>query len=1507
MATLPSAQSARVPRPSPPSRVDLSALEPSVFSRLLEKAHEARHLTSELAAEAAVRAGNGRLGVKELRLLLLRFKGSRLAEQATAAAWAVVRARPELATSVLHSHAQDSGVPTALVVRDLNTGGPELFVVQAGWRDQVRQLHGAAVTRGTKKAALQGAVVSLLGHMSGCEPVEQADFAGKGWLPAARYSAGSAAAAADPTFASRLLRALAQPVVAPAVVAEVATRIAAGALIPRDLHAVLFDAAATAWDPARKAVLCAAAETPGAAVAVLTLYHSVRNQPVPEFDEEQQSGGAVLFRSRVTYVTGGETATVTGPWRSNKRDARGVVALRVLADLAGLPVEVPPPRPAQAPAPAVKTAAPGPQERLLVMQEGGLISELTFKEQPSITGLEPLFVCVAACVSNGQVLSGTGRGVGRSGARLEAAKHLLSEWRRSTAPALRIWPGQENVPAINEMTALQVLNSLKQKGRIAKLVIGQPRLEPGSGYLATVTCKVAGQELRVEAAGAERRPAQRNAAKAMVELLAAPPGAAPQAAQAEPTPDIHDDRVRHGPAGPVAGAADITAAEVSLAALLRQGADLTIDIQGGSARFLLYSPDGLPVQGTPRRPIRTCTAALILPTQGCAIQLRLVECWHVPLRLLANVLASEEERGKEAHSVGVWRQVIRLGLAVVADGRVFPELADDGTDVWRAGPLTGEEEKWVGRLADALVPSANCGMVTDTKPHRLWAPRVAILAGLNAVAEAMLRGPGTPTVLGHGPFTGAVPRQQHAPALVQWGDGLRDGAAAETLDLVLSVRAPQKDSPHDTELLWADLRLRMPDAPTEHERNWRPAADIASDPQLVALLRRRLRHIAAEWAPAERLLERPTPDTFTLRAAEAVLLRGRVAHQLERAGLRVEWHHGWTDRLRTRAVLERRPAAPVSAARPRFALNDVLDGRWQLSVAGTDLSDSEMDDLAKTPVPLAKVRDHWVLVDEETAQRAGDRVMPPVAADQALRASLTGQISIDGDTFDCEPAGDLAELVQFLRAGSRSAPVNSPHGLSATMRDYQKLGLAWLANTTNAGFGALLADDMGLGKSLTALALHLHRRDRTSRPAGPSLIVCPASMVINWEREVQRFAPTVPTVRYHGPDRTLDETTHRSVVITTYETVRRDIDVLATHPFDLVIADEAQLIKNHRTATAMAMRRIQSQIRVALTGTPVENSLSDAWSLMDWLNPGLFGTLRTFRDQFGKPIEENITDTELTDRLSSLLKAFMLRRRKSDPGVLPDLPPKVHSPRIVALTPEQAALYQHVADETLREIRAAEGIARKGLLLKLFDQLQKICNAPEHFLAEPLDDSYDPERAAARSGKLAALDDLLPLLSDPDESCLIFTRYRAMAHRLVHHLQRHGISPLYLSGDISAGRDRQRVIDSFQTRPGQTMVITVKAGGTGLTLTQASHVILFDRPWNPAKESQAIDRAHRLGQTRTVTVHQLTTENTLEDRVDELLRHKRALADAILTSDSSALSELSDDEICQLIALGASR
>lgn len=1443
-------------------------------------------------------------------MILIQVPQFASAPVAVAAAWAVVRARPEVATSVLHSHAQNISAASAFVVRDVRSTKQGTFSAQAGWRSPGVNVHGATVSRTNKKAAQQYAAVSLLGHMSGAEPVEQSET-GQGWLPAARCTAESAPAQArDQSFASRLLRALGQPRVAPAVVADVATRATAGALIPRDLHAVLFGASSATWEPARKAALRAAAE-PGAAVAVLTLYQSVRNRPNPAFGVEQKEtdSGSGLFRARVRCEIDDETVSIVGPWRQSKRHARGAAAHQMLTDLAELPFE---PNQAREDATSAEKSEvrkdSGPLGKLYTMQESGVINELTFKEEPGITGLEPQFVCVAACMSRGQMFAGSGRGLARSTARMEAARELLAAWQRVMNPQTGERHGRVVLPELHGKCPLMVLNELKQKGRITKLSVKEPWLGDAMGFAGSVTCKVSGELLEAQGTGSTKRAAQRSAAEAMIELLATPAEAVSPKTVYMPSAGLHDDRPRHGPAGPVAVRSEVQASEVALSIVLQQGAEVTIDVQGSTARFLVYRADGLPTEATCHRPIRSCTAILVLPGQGAAVGPQSVECWQVPVRLLANVLAGSQDRTRESHSAQFWRQAIHLGLEVVAAGRVFPTLAEDGTDVWRAGPLTGDERTRAQQLRQALVPPAHCGAVSDTKPYRLWAPRVVVRAGLDAVAEAILRGPGTPAVLGSFPFTAAAPQPQHGPSLVQWADDLEDGCAtAEVLELALSVRAPRKDGPRDTELLWAEVRVRQPDSPVPAQRAWRPVAQTGEDPRLMALVRRRLRRMAAVWPPAERLLERSAPDTFTLRATEAALLLGRACQQLERFGLQVEWQQQWTRRLRTRAVLGRRPACPPAAARPKFALDEVLDGRWQLSVDGVDLSESEMDDLAHTSQPLAKVSDNWVLVDEGTAAKASDRSLSPIPSDEALRASLAGQITVDGQTFACEPVEALAALVEFLRTGSRTSPVPSPRGLEATMRDYQHLGLAWLANTTDAGFGALLADDMGLGKSLTALALHLHRRDNAPHAAAPTLIVCPASMMIGWEREVRRFAPSVPTMRYHGPDRTLDGAGHRTVVITTYETLRRDIQTLAAQPFDAVVADEAQLIKNHRTATAHAMRRLKSTARVALTGTPVENNLTEAWAVMDWLNPGLFGSLRTFREQFALPIEQNIADSELTSRLSGLLQAFMLRRRKADPGILTELPPKIFSARTVSLAPEQRDLYQEVADRTFEEIRSAEGISRKGLLLTLFDALQKICNAPAHYLNEPLQGDYDPREAVARSGKLAALEDLLPVFLNPNESTLIFTRYRTMAHHLMRHLRAHGLAPLYFSGDIAPGRDRQRVIDNFQSAPGKTMVMTLRAGGSGLTLTQASHIVLFDRPWNPAKESQAIDRAHRLGQQRSVTVHQLTTENTLEDRVDTLIRHKRALADAVLAEGYSALTELTDEQICDLIALGAPR
>ncbi|MCX4451749.1 SNF2-related protein [Streptomyces sp. NBC_01789] len=1490
-------------------------MDSHVFSRLLEAAWENRHMPADLAAEAGVRGGSGRLGVKDLRLLLMRASSLPSAQAAVAGAWTIVSARPELAASVLHTHCQDIGDPRAFVIREVPGPDPKLFRAQAGWQQPGGHAHGAIVTRPTRKAAHQGAAVSLLGHLCGAEPVEQGSPS-SGWVPAGRFSSSTPQAQArDVSFPARLKEALDRIQVAPAEVAEVVLRVNSGELIPRDLHAVLFTARSDAWQPAREAAL-AAAHDPAVAVAVLTLHQSLRHGPTPSYAEERRRSDPPLFRVRATCVVDGEEVSELGPWCSKKRLARGATALRLLAQLAGLPVQAPLPIQAA----ESRRSAPDSmlekhkdaQEQLTMLADSGVLSELVFKSAPGVTGVEPLFVCVATCVHRGEPLTATGRALGRASARQVAARELLEGVQRAATAKRGLRLGRIPVPELGAKNPLMLLNEFKQTGKISKLSIEDETGTP-TGFIARITCKVHVEWLEAVGHGANKRAAQRRAAEEMIELLATPvkeqsgqgsvpPAREPQDAVAT---DVHAHR---SPAGSSSRRDEAATAEDSLVALLRQGLDITLDLQDGIGRFLLYRADGTPVDSTCPNPIRRCTADLVLPGRGLAVGPRPVKCWQVPMRMLANAMARTSEGDQLAPSVHLWRQAIRLGLAVVADGRVYPTLDIHGVDVWRLGPLNEMERTYARQLRQTLVPSAHCGAATDTRPYQLWAPRVAVRAGLDAVAEGMLRGPGAFAVLGNAPFTASVPRQQRSAALYQWADLAEDDRAEMVpVDMRLSVHPPKKASPDDTELLWAELLIALPAEDGQKQQVFQPVAKVAEDKTLMGHIRRRLRSIADVWAPAGRLLECPVPDRFTLLAGEAVLLLGSTRERLEQAGLSVYWPQQWSSLLRTR-VLVGAAEPSVVVPRPRFSLDDVLDGRWQVSLCDADLSEQEMDDIGQAVRPLTKIRDQWVMVDEETAARAANRDLGPISSDQALRASLSGSIDIDGQDVPCEPTASLAALVDFLRTGSRTTPVPEPGALEATLRDYQQLGLAWLANTTDAGFGALLADDMGLGKTLTALALHLHRRESTTAASGPTLIVCPASVVINWEREAHRFAPTVPTLRYLGADRTLEDATSRTIVITSYETLRRDIELLALMRFDLVVADEAQTVKNHRTATARALRRVKADSRVALTGTPVENNLTEVWALMDWLNPGLFGSQRVFRDQFARPIEDNIADTERTARLSGLMSAFMLRRRKSDPGILTELPPKDIRPRIVSLTAEQIELYQRTADETFQEIRNAHGVHRKGLLLELFNKLQQICNSPAQYHKDDLEeDEYNPEQAAARSGKLSALDDLLPTLTAPEESTLIFTRYRSMARLLGRHLRSHGHTPLHYSGDIPSTRERQRIIDTFQARSGQLMIMTVKAGGTGLTLTQANHVVLFDRPWNPAKESQAIDRAHRLGQQRTVTVHPLITENTLEDRVDELLKHKRALADAVLADGYSALTELTDDQVIDLITLGAQR
>lgn len=624
---------------------------------------------------------------------------------------------------------------------------------------------------------------------------------------------------------------------------------------------------------------------------------------------------------------------------------------------------------------------------------------------------------------------------------------------------------------------------------------------------------------------------------------------------------------------------------------------------------------------------------------------------------------------------------------------------------------------------------------------------------------------------------------------------------------------------------------------------------------------------------------------------------------LAATGLVLRWPAGLRDLLSAHTVVGTEPGGGtdpgIAVGTPRFGLRALLDFRWRLALGEDVLSEAEMDALAEAARPLVRVRGRWVLLDPVTVGRARRRELGRLAGIDALTAALTGTVTVEGRTVPCRAAGGLAEVVDILRRGEHAAPVPVPKELDATLRGYQERALAWLAHTGGVGFGAVLADDMGLGKTLTAIAYTLHRYE--SGHSGPVLVVCPSSLVTNWEREFRRFAPRLDVSVYHGARRSLDVAGDRTVVLTTYGVLRRDAE-LASRTWDLVIADEAQHAKNHTSSTARSLHALTATTRLALTGTPVENNLSELWTLLDWANPGLFGPLKVFRSRYAAAAERE-PDGPAARALARLVAPFLLRRRKSDPHVAPELPAKVESRRIVELTAEQVALYEAVVRETMEQLAHAPSLARSGLVFKLITALKQITNHPAHYWGEEHPGAARAREFTARSAKLEALAELVEAITARGEAALVFTGYVAMGRLLTEHLAHLGHRPLFLHGGLDT-RQRQELVDAFQAGRSPLFVLSLRAGGTGLTLTRASHVVHFDRSWNAAVEDQASDRAHRIGQRRTVTVHRLVTRGTIEDRIDQLLTHKRALQDTVLSGGGTGLARLSDRELADLVGLG---
>lgn len=924
-------------------------------------------------------------------------------------------------------------------------------------------------------------------------------------------------------------------------------------------------------------------------------------------------------------------------------------------------------------------------------------------------------------------------------------------------------------------------------------------------------------------------------------------------------------------------------------------------------RVAFWAPEGEPPADGDLLTTDLTVVAPAAPADGPGVRTRVVRAVLMPVAEAVPLLVRARTDASAHPSAACWGAAALHALHLSARGRLLPGLTASDHDAWRAGRLDADDIAQLRAIAAAMPYEAHAVPLPEPLPPRLPEPEALVRAFLDAVADALPRTPAAAFAAG-APF--AAHAAQHLPRARLWAAeaaagmdaGVRvslrlDLSAYELFDSSSAAETPEASGTERRAgaALVQIHSLADPTLVMDAARLWAGDGDDIFGPRarIDALLA--LRRAARVWPPLARLLEYDVPAALPLSEDELYELLGPGAASLAAAGVAVHWPRELARTLSAAAVVRPAPGSATDGT-PFFDSTELLKFNWQLALDGDPLSEAEMDALAESHRPIVRLRDQWVVIDPDLVRKARKRELGLLDPVDALAVALTGSAEVDGETVEAVPTGALAVLRDRLVHGPAAVP--QPTGLDATLRDYQLRGLAWLDLMTSLGLGGCLADDMGLGKTITVIALHLHR----ARPV-PTLVVCPASLLGNWQREITRFAPGVPVHRFHGSGRTLDGVTD-GFVLTTYGTMRGSAPELAAHTWGMVVADEAQHVKNPFSSTAKALRTIPSPARVALTGTPVENNLSELWALLDWTTPGLLGPLKSFRARHARVVENvehagsagTTASDEAVERLSRLVRPFLLRRKKSDPGIVPELPPKTESDHPVPLTREQASLYEAVVRETMAAIESAEGIARRGLVMKLLTALKQICNHPAQYLKE------ERARLTGRSGKLALLDELLDTILTEDGSVLVFTQYVSMARLLSAHLTSRAIPSQLLHGGTPVA-ERERMVDRFQSGETPVFLLSLKAAGTGLNLTRAGHVVHYDRWWNPAVEEQATDRAYRIGQTQPVQVHRLIAEGTVEDRIAEMLVAKRALADAVLGSGEGALTELTDRELADLVSL----
>lgn len=667
---------------------------------------------------------------------------------------------------------------------------------------------------------------------------------------------------------------------------------------------------------------------------------------------------------------------------------------------------------------------------------------------------------------------------------------------------------------------------------------------------------------------------------------------------------------------------------------------------------------------------------------------------------------------------------------------------------------------------------------------------------------------------------------------------------------------------------------------------------------VTSIVEKQLNYAIKYYPELENLFDEDNDLQLKLNVNEVYKVMANTAYYLNKAGIELVLPDDFGNIVVPRASINARVKAGREAELQELLnfgansmnLHSMFEFDYKIAIGDEKISVEEFENLVKNSKGLVAYKNMYILVEEAEAKALIDKVKNPSTENltraELLHAALSGNIKDYEFDYDTAFANILKDLTKIQE-------VTVPETLKGSLRPYQEKGLRWLYTNTVKGFGTCIADDMGLGKTIQVISLILKLKEE-NRIKGQSLVVCPTTLLGNWVKELHSFAPSLNVSVYHGPDRKLDE--KADIIITTFAVLRIDIEDIKKKSWGLLVIDEAQNIKNPDTSQTLAVKSLKAEFKIAMTGTPVENRLTELWSIFDFINKGYLGSLREFQKRYAVPIEK-FKQTNRAEKLKLSISPFVLRRLKTDKSVISDLPEKVVLDEYCYLSKTQAALYESTLNSIMGQIAEAQGINRRGMIFKLITALKQICNHPFQY-------KKSGEMTKDVSGKCDKFISVLDGILQNKEKSVVFTQYKEMGKILVPIVQNElSTTPLFFHGSLNTAQ-RETMLKQFQEDDeSKIMILSLKAGGTGLNLTNATNVIHYDLWWNPAVEDQATDRTYRIGQKNNVMVHRLITLGTFEEKIDEMIKKKKELVNMAVFEGEKTITDLTDEEIYNIFTL----